>query len=132
MRRIEIPEWAQDRGEVELAGGLPAEQAAAIQQHRPAILDLVQREVEKYVTENSWVDSFPDPNVLNGEYYIGGEWYNKRTRPVWYQLCFRVRCLQKALPPYPEPVDYLGLDVWVRCDPKTMTFTFLHIDSSSI
>lgn len=135
MRRIPTPESApaHARGAVRVREGVLPEEFQLFQQRRNEILALVDAEVERYVNETAALpgeDSFPDPSLLSGEFYIGGETYAKHVGPVWYQIGIKARCLGRS------PLgmdDYLGLDVWIRYDPGEDRFwIYRNTDSSAL
>ncbi len=149
MTRIEPPPWAT---QPDLAiEGVSVSDYRAIQRRRDRLLKAVHRTVEEYLNDprlyfSAGEDGFPNRDRLTGEYYIGGESYaiprvrikpNEKpstARPLgWIQICVRCRCLESAGADGGHPSDYLGLDVWLRCDPGKGTFSvFRNTDSSSI
>lgn len=109
-----------------------------IQQHRDRLLAVVHREVDAYLnTSGLYVEGgeggFPNRSRMSGTYYVGDESYTRHVGPVWIQVGIECRCLEKPSPPRREKLDYLGLEVWLRCDPADWSFTvFRNTDSSSI
>ena len=136
ITRLELPGWAQqpdtDFNNIRLSD------YHAIQQHRKQMLDVVHQEVEAYLNTPSLYteggdDVFPDRSRMSGEYYVGDESYTGHVGPVWIQVGITCRCLEKPSRPGQEDRDYLGLEVWVRCDPPNWSFTiFRNTDSSAI
>jgi hypothetical protein len=107
----------------------------AIQAHRDQMLAAVHREVEEYLNTPGFSTegdegSFPNRSEMSGEYYIGEENYTRHVGPLWFQIGVLCRCLRK---PTWADRDYLGLQVWLRCDPENWVFsTFRNTDSSVI
>ena len=139
MTRIPVPDWASEhaRGEARFYDGMMIQEYQAIQEHRERLLVIVHEEVERYIADHAFADCgdayFPHLDRLNGEYYIGGETYGKHVGPFWYQVSFTIRCLQKPKSPLcAAPCDYLGLDVWLRCEPKTWDVTIYRNTDSSV
>jgi hypothetical protein len=137
MTRIEPPEWVTQPG-LRVTLVVVAEYAA-IQQHRDKLLKAVHRAVEAYLNDPRLVfagdeDGFPHRQRLSGTYYIGGESYTAHRDPVWFQICFKCRCQQRAAPDGGRADDYLGLDVWLKCLPgRWASFeVYRNTDSSSI
>jgi hypothetical protein len=135
MTRIELPDWA-DPPDV-TREGVSDDDFEAIQQHRQALLDLVQQEVEVYLNDpqlyfTSDAAGFPNRKRLTGEYYIGSELYIAHVKPAWVQISIFCRCVERARGSSP-PGDYLGLEVWLKCVPGKWTFeVYRNTDSSSI
>lgn len=148
MTRIEPPPWAtQPDLRIE---GVSVSEYAAIQQRRERLLKTVHRAVEGYLNDprlyfSGGEEGFPQRDRMTGEYYIGGESYAipkvrikpnesplKATPLDWIQIRVGCRCLESRGADE-ERDDYLGLDVWLRCDPGKWTFSmFRNTDSSSI
>jgi len=141
MRRIPVPNWAPDhaRGQFEL-DGVSHQEYGSLQKRRPEILAALDAAVDRYVKENSEPgdDSFPSRDRLTGEFYIGHETYSKQSSPASkknspasFQISLFCRCLEQPRPGSDEPDDYLGLEVYVRCEPDGPC-SALDIDSSVI
>jgi hypothetical protein len=136
MTRVELPGWARPP-EVDL-DDMRLSDYHAIQRHRGSMLELVHREVEAYLnTPGLFVerdeDGFPNRSRLSGEYYVSDESYTGHVGPVWIQIGITCHCLERAPPSGFEARDYLGLEVWLRCDPKDWSFSvFRNTDSSAI
>lgn len=113
-----------------------------IQIHRADLLSLVDQEVAWYLNSPELVfesddDGFPSWSRLTGEYYISDESYETHVGPLWYQIGINAHFLEKPQPraqgPNQHDYDYLGLNVWIRCDPKIWKFSiFRNTDSSAI
>lgn len=135
MRRVPVPDWAPDyaRGEVKLKG-VSQQEYDSLQQRRQQILTLLDAEVERYVSDNVYPgdDSFPDRDRLTGEFYLGNERYSKEGDPEWIRISMFCRCLEHPRPGDDQPGDYLGLEVYLRCDPISGGFSVLGTDESSI
>lgn len=71
---------------------------------------------------------------MTGEYYIGRESYIAHCDPEWFQISVFCRCLEHPRRGISRPDDYLGLEVWLRCEPgRWSSFkVFRNTDSSSI
>jgi hypothetical protein len=110
----------------------------AIQQRRQQMLDIVHQEVEAYLNTpglygEAGDDMFPDRSRMSGEYYVSDESYTGHVGPVWIQVGITCHCLGKPSRPGQEDRDYLGLEVWLRCDPTDWSFiVFRNTDSSTI
>lgn len=67
-------------------------------------------------------------------YDIGGESYLAHRNPEWIQISIRCRFLEHPLPGMPRENDYLGLEVWLKCEPgRWSSFeVFRNTDSSAI
>jgi hypothetical protein len=137
MTRVDLPAWAR-RPEAYLDNMRLSDYLAIQQQHRGRMLDLVHQEVEAYLNtpdlfgegENG---SFSNRSCMSGEYYVGDESYTGRVGPVWIQISVMCHCLGSRRGPGHEERDYLGLEVWLRCDPDDWSFSvFRNTDSSSI
>jgi hypothetical protein len=136
MTRIDPPGWATqpDLG-ITL---VTVAEYAAIQRRRDRMLRAVHREVEAYLNDPRLYftgdeDGFPDRDRLTGEYYIGGEAYIAHADPTWFQIGVICRCLERPRGRGGRADDYLGLEVWLRCEPGRWSFTvFRNTDSSSI
>jgi hypothetical protein len=135
MRRIPAPEWAPDydRGQVQL-DGVSQQEYEAIQRRRQEILALLDAEVERYVSENTSPgdDSFPKRDRMTGEFYIGHESYSKEGKPAWFRVSIFCRCLGGPKAGMDGKDDYLGLEVYLRCEPGSGAYSVLDTDSSSI
>ena len=110
----------------------------AIQKHRVRMLKVVHKEVETCLNTaglyyDGEEDGFPNRSRMTGEYYLSDESYTARVGPVWFQVSVMCRCLGSRLPGSAEVGDYLGLEVWLKCDPKKWAFeVFRNTDSSLI
>ena len=109
----------------------------AIQQHRSNLLEVVENEVAGYLNNSRLVNDsdehFPNSSKLTGEYYIGDESYRVHVGPVWIQVSIQARFLEKRWRKDQKNFDYLGLEVWIRCDPSDWSFSiFRNTDSSAI
>lgn len=135
MRRIPVPDWAPPhaRGETEL-DGVSRQEYESLQERRAEILALLDGEVERYVNENALPgdDSFPERDRLTGEFYIGSEKYFKKSDRAWFQVSIFCRCLEHPRHGGGTPDDYLGLEVYLRCEPGGGTCSVLDTDESSI
>src|SRR5262245_42100865 len=94
----------------------------AIQNRRDAMLKAVHNEVVAYVNTaglyyDGDADGFPNRSRMTGEYYIGDESYTGQTGPAWFQVSVRCCCLGRRIAESVEARDYLGLEVWLKCDP---------------
>jgi hypothetical protein len=115
MRRIPAPPWAI-QPDVRLYE-MQLSVYRAIQDYRGRILEVVQNEVEAYLNEPGLYfegEGFPDRSRLTGEYYLGDESYKQHVNPLWIQIGIMCRCLSQR---ETFDHDYLGLEVWLRCDP---------------
>ncbi|MDB6175562.1 MAG: hypothetical protein JWL59_4873 [Chthoniobacteraceae bacterium] len=110
----------------------------AIQQRRHKMLDIVHQEVEAYLNTPGLYGEdencmFPNRSRMSGEYYVIDESYTGHVGPVWIQVGITCRCLEPPSRSEQQDRDYLGLEVWLRCDPKTWSFKiFRNTDSSAI
>ena len=136
MTRVELPAWAR-LPDAHLAN-MRLSEYHAIQQRRQQMLDTVHIAVEAYLnTPGLYVeggeDGFPDRSRMSGEYYVSDESYTGHVGPVWIQVGVMCHCLEKPSRAGQEDRDYLGLEVWLRCDPNDWSFSvFRNTDSSSI
>ncbi|QJW98639.1 hypothetical protein [Frigoriglobus tundricola] len=135
LTRIEPPEWAT-QPDLSTAGITVAEYAA-IQRHRDKLLRMVHREVEQYLNTPGLYgegESFPDRLRMTGAYYIGSESYIAHRDPAWVQISVRCHCLERPKAGVPRDDDYLGLEVWLKCEPRRWAAfeVFRNTDSSSI
>ena len=135
MRQIPTPEWARP---VDVSmEGLRLSEYQALQERRSLLDQAVHAEIESYVNDpelcSDSVDEFPQFQKLTGEYYIGSESYERQVGPLEYRVAVLCRCLERSTGLPETSSDYLGLEVWLSCDPSTWTFTvFRNTDSSSI
>ena len=136
VTRITTPEWARPpRVEVD---EVPSAAYEAIQAHRDEMLQRVHQEVEAYLNTPGLYyegdeEGFPNRSQMTGEYYVGDEYYTTHSHPVWFQIGILCRCLQKPRHEGQRDRDYLGLEVWLRCEPDVWSFTvFRNTDSSVI
>jgi hypothetical protein len=149
MTRIEPPSWATQPGlRIDCVS---VSDYASMQRRRDRLLKAVHTAVEDYLNDprlyfSGDQDGFPHHDRLSGEYYIGRESYGiprVRIKPNekpstapdlgWFQICVSCHCLEPARTREDRAHDYLGLDVWLRCDPGKWTFSvFRNTDSSSI
>ena len=133
MSLIDRPEWACESNiwmkDIRLAD------YHAIQKHRELMLKSVHNEVEDYLNTDGLyfegdVDRFPNRSQMTGEYYVSDENYESLVGPVRYRISIMCHCLGRRVG---EIDDYLGLEVWLACDPQTWMFeVFRNTDSSSI
>lgn len=131
MARIPVPDWAPTyaRGEIEFEmvankygdAITSAEREGLIARHDD-IIKLVDSLVEAYANDGccppgpacaAW---FPEQAILTGEFYIGEESYHRLLGETWIQIRVEARCVGHN--PWGLG-DYLGLDVWLRYDPKS-------------
>ena len=112
---------------------------AAIQRHRNQLLRVVHREVEAYLNDPRLVfvgdeEGFPHRRRLTGAYYIGGESYEAHRDPALFVISVMCRCLEPPKAGVDRDDDYLGLQVWLKCEPgRWAAFeVFRNTDSSSI
>ncbi len=108
-----------------------------IQVHRGELLGVIHEEVESYLNTTELVydsdEGFPSLARLTGFYYISDETYETHVNPLWYQISIQTHFLEKPWMDNQEDFDYLGLQVWVRCDPEAWRFSiFRNTDSSVI
>jgi hypothetical protein len=109
-----------------------------VQEHREALVRVVHAEVQRYFDDPALVCddgrvSFPGRDRLSGEYYVAHESYTQHAGPVWIQIGVMCHCLEKMDGHGGADRDYLGLEVWLRCDPQDWTFEiFRNTDSSSL
>lgn len=139
MKRIERPRWS-DEPDIWL-NDMRLADYEAIQKRRRQMLKAVHQEIENYLNttglyyeyEDEANESFPNRFQMTGEYYIGYESYTAHVGPVWFQVSIKCHCLGRRTPKKRQADDYLGLEVWLRCDPDKWTFTiFRNTDSSVI
>ena len=136
MTQVELPAWAR-RPDAHL-DNMRLSNYHAIQQHRARMLEAVHREVESYLnTPGLYVegseDGFPNRSRMSGEYYVSHESYTGHVGPVWIQVGIMCHCLEKPSRAGREDRDYLGLEVWLRCDSADWSFeVFRNTDSSAI
>jgi hypothetical protein len=136
MMRVELPGWAR-RPDAHL-DNMRLSDYHAIQQRRGQMLDVVHREVEAYLNTPGLYGEggdgmFPDRSRMSGEYYVSDESYTGHVGPVWIQVGVICHCLEEPARPGQENRDYLGLEVWLRCDPNDWSFAvFRNTDSSAI
>ncbi len=132
--RIAAPAWAKAPDAV--LNSVRLSEYRAVQEHRAALLRAVHDEVQRYFDDTDLVfesESFPSRGRLTGEYYLGEESYEMHVGPVWIQIGVACHCLERANGSGRPEQDYLGLNVWVRCDPQAWSFeVFRNTDSSSI
>jgi hypothetical protein len=136
MTRLELPVWAR-RPDAHLAN-VRLSAYHAIQQRREQLLDVVHQEVEAYLNTPGLYgedgnDMFPNRSRMSGEYYVSDESYIGHVGPEWIQVGVMCHCLEKPSRAGQRDRDYLGLEVWLRCDPADWSFAvFRNTDSSSI
>ena len=137
MTRIDPPEWAT-QPDLRI-GGVTVAEYSKLQNHRVKMLRAVNLEVEAYLNDPRLVfdgdeEGFPHRKRLSGDYYIGGESYTAYRDPVWFAVCVRCRCLARQTIDVDTLDDYLGLGIWLKCEPgKWATFeVFRNTDSSVI
>lgn len=129
MTRVPAPEWAPTyaRGLIEFdmaaskhGDAITEVERTALISHHDSILQLVDKLVERYATDNSYEDDFPQQSRLTGEFYIGSESYHRLCGMKWIQICVEARCIGTR---HVRTDDYLGLHVWLRFDPKSGRLT---------
>lgn len=115
-----------------------------IRQRREEMLRVIQREVQEYVNDDSLTypesnaDGFPSRGCLTGQYYIADESYRERLDAGvrWFEIGVQTICLGKPAcrgrPDVEGPQDYLGLHVWIRCDPESWAFSLNGNTDSSV
>lgn len=136
MKCVPRPKWAREP-DVWLHD-LRLADYHAVQQYRERMLKVVHKEVEAYLnTAGLYYEGdeggFPSRSRMTGEYYVSDEGYTAHVGPVWFQVSIKCHCLGSRLPDSAEVGDYLGLEVWLRCEPKKWTFdVFRNTDSSVI
>ncbi len=101
------------------------------------MLAVVHEAVVKYVNNPDLVcdleNHFPQPKRLTGEYYLSDEYYRCEVGPVHFVISVSTHFLEPPWYPNQDNFDYLGLEVWLHCDPKqNWEFVVTGIDSSSI
>jgi hypothetical protein len=134
MRLVDLPDWAR-RGRFKV-DGVNDWDMNAIRYRRPEMLRAVHEEIEAYLNDpllyfDGDEDGFPHRKELTGEYYIGDESYFAHTQPSWIQIKIEGRCIGRGVGNKPD--DYLGLEVWLRCEPGTWSFSvYRNTDSSAI
>jgi hypothetical protein len=137
MNRIDPPSWF---GEIRIdSSGVTEAEYASIQRHRGEMLATVQDEVEAYVDDPTLVfdgdeAGFPHRRRMTGTYYIARESYAAHCDPAWFQIGVVCHCLEVPKPGMDRDDDYLGLEVWLRCEPSELSrfSVFRNTDSSSI
>ena len=136
MTRIGVPSWSK-RPDV-LFRNVRLSEYRAIRRNRARMLDVVHQEVEAYLNTPGLYaehedDGFPNRSQMSGEYYVGDESYAGHVGPVWFQIGIMCHCLERASRLVQVDRDYLGLEVWLRCEPSDWSFSiFRNTDSSSI
>lgn len=138
LTRIEPPDWATQPSR-HISMGVTVAEFGAIQQHRDRLLGVVHREAEAYLNDPRLVsdgdeEGFPELRRMTGAYYVGDESYEAHRDPPWFQIGVTCHCLEHPKPGVPREDDYLGLQVWLRCEPGRLASfeVFRNIDSSSI
>lgn len=135
LTRIAPPDWGA-RLSLNLTDVTDAEYAA-IQRYRESMLQAVHHEVETYLNTPGLFDEgkgFPDRLRMTGEYYISAESYDAHPDEGWFQISVFCRCLERPKAGLARDDDYLGLEVWLKCEPgRWSSFEiFRNTDSSSI
>ena len=136
--RIGVPNWAMEP-DISLFEVTTTEYES-IQKHREKILEMVHTEVTGYLNTEDLVydekddeDDFPNLSKMTGEYYISDESYEKHVDPIWFEIGIQTHFLEKQWMEEQSDFDYLGLFVWIKCDPKSWTFEISgNTDSSSL
>ena len=137
MTRVDLPAWAR-RPDAQLDNMRLSDYHVIQEKHRGRMLDLVHREVEEYMNTpglygETGDNTFPDRSHMSGKYYVSDESYTGHVGPVWIQISVMCHCLGSRHGPEHEERDYLGLEVWLRCEPDNWSFSvFRNTDSSSI
>lgn len=137
MKRIDRPRWANVPdiwlNEIRLAD------FEVIRTRRDRMLKVVHKEIESYLnTEGLYYDDpedegFPNRVRMTGDYYISDESYAVDDDTGGFLISIRCHCLGRRVAKNRRPDDYLGLEVWLRCEPPRWTFTvFRNTDSSVI
>ena len=135
IRRIDLPAYARNP-DVWLHN-MKLKDHDGIQSHREELLDVVHKEVEEYLNTPDLVydsdDGFPSLTRLSGDYYISDESYEMHVNPIVFRISIQTHFLEKPSMENQEDFDYLGLQVWIQCDPATWSFSvFRNTDSSAI
>jgi len=135
MTRIESPAWARTR-RVSFEDVNAADQEA-IEQRRNLVLAMVHSAVEDYVNDpevcfEDHEDYFPKRSRLTGEYYVEREFYKYREDKARFQIMIMCHCLEGPKAGVDRDDDYLGLDVWLNCEPGTWNLSWSTTNSSSI
>lgn len=109
----------------------------SIRERYAEVLEVVHQEVADYLNTPGLVfeseDGFPSLSRLTGQYYIADESYTLHVGPPWYQIGIQTHFLERPWYADQTDFDYLGLQVWIRCDPDTWSFSvFRNTDSSSL
>lgn len=137
VHRIEPPSWSAKRAAK--INGISQANHQDIQRHRDAILTLVQDEVEEYLNTLDLVfdegeDGFPNRSLMTGQYYIAEEYYDRCAGelPGGIVIAISTRFLEKAWYQGQADFDYLGLEVWIHCDPATWRFSIYRNTDSSV
>jgi hypothetical protein len=134
MTRIPPPPWAKPH-EVKLREGISQSLYNTIQLHRPALTTLIHTEIEEYINDPSLCtddpNMFPSQAVLSGNYYISRESYALKKHPLLL-LGIQCQCLRKPWGTVKTESHYLGLHLWITCDPALGSFQISgNTDSSS-
>jgi hypothetical protein len=137
MRRIERPDWAPEHARTQSAqrdDDVTLADFERVQSCRAALLEAHHRAVEVYYDKCTLpeADSFPYRGALTGEYYLSGrESYWRADGAIIVSImahCLGVRAHGTTK----EAQDYLGIDVFLRFDLKTGTFTTYYIGGQVI
>ena len=140
-RRIPPPSWGYT-APVKLRDVTQSEYEL-IMQHRHAMVAAADEEVSRYLNDDRLVfhnddDGFPNLSRMTGEYYISSETVKAAAvdNHRCYQISVKTRFVEKLADSSDDPLigsDYLGLDVWLICDPQDWRFrVYRNTDSSSI
>jgi hypothetical protein len=133
VTRVPTPPWA-GRSEVYLHG-MRLSDYERIQSQRLRLLEALDREIHSYLNSEQVLNggAFPDRARLTGVYYVARESYTQHVGPPWVQVGFSCHCLGQQGRAGEGDFDYLGLDVWLRCDDLCSEVTvFRNTDSSVI
>jgi hypothetical protein len=135
VNRIAVPAWGE-QPHVERINVVD-EEYQSIQLRRELLLVVVHDEVERYLNDPALVsresrDDFPSLLRLTGDYYISKELYERLDADAKIVIGIKTRFLEKPWYPNQDNCDYLGLDVWISCDPKSWHFTACRNTDSSV
>lgn len=133
IKRIARPAWTR---EFTVDVKIPQKHYREIQAARTELESAVHESVIGYMTQPELCfddDNFPSTRKMNGQYYLGDEWYVYHVDMDVYHCSVMARCLAKS-PGKRSLDDYLGLEVHLRWMPKTRLFdtSWRDVDSSVI
>ncbi|SMP80461.1 hypothetical protein SAMN06265222_1541 [Neorhodopirellula lusitana] len=133
IKRIARPKWTR---EFIVDVEIPQERFREIQSARADLESAVHESVVDYLTEPDICfddDNFPSTRQMNGEYYLGDEWYVHHADTDVYHCSVMARCLAVSAGERPLD-DYLGLEVHLRWVPGNGSFdkSWGSVDSSAI